>query len=811
MIWNYLRIAYRNARKNKVIAGINIFGLALGVAACMLIATYVLHETSYDSWVPENDRIFRMYAAYKQDGEILKGTHFSANTAITVNQDFDEVMAAGRFMDNELFDGAGENNIRWDGDQNQHREDGFSYADQELITMLGVPMVYGENATALASPKTIVLSKSKSEKYFGKTNPIGKTLYLNSNDEDPYTISGVMEDFPSNSHLNYDFLITLTDVEFGEGEQTRWFQNNYFTYVQLKPNVDYTALEERVSRRIVGDYMAPAFVEAGYQQPGELERTLDLKLQPLANIHLHSGEISDTYTRGDIRFVWLFSIVGGLILLIAGINFINLSTARSANRAKEVGMRKVLGSHRKELIGQFLSESVLITLVAFVVGAALAQAVLPFFNQMVDQELVLPLASPLFLAVLIASALLVGLLAGGYPALYLSRFKPITVFSGGRSEGSGSSKLRSGLVVFQFAISIVLIAFTLVAHRQFNFMLDREVGYDRQQVIQLSSTDVLGDQVTTYRDEIQKISGVAAASISDYLPLSDTKRNGNTFYSEGKTEADNGTAGQAWVVDRFYLETLGLELVEGRNFPDQIPEGQNYTIVNEEMVSKLGLESPIGKKIQRGDRKDEIIGVVKDFEYFLYSDDKTYPLALFPGISSTLMSVKVDGQNIAQTLAALEETWDAFGAKMNFEYSFMDESFAQMYAQVERVRTLFSGFAILAIFIACLGLFALSAFMVERRQKEMSIRKVLGASGQNLFGLLTRQFLILNLIALLIGIPIAIYFMREWLQDYSHRIAISWDVFAIAAMIGLAFTLATISYHALRTVFANPMDSLRDE
>lgn len=808
MIWNYLRIAYRNARRNGVTTTINVLGLALGVAACLLIATYVMHETSYDNWVTDKDQIFRLYGAFNIDGDIKQGAHFSANTAATIDQDFDEVISAARFMDNELFYGAGENNIRWDGDQDQHREAGFSYVDQKMLTMLDIPMVYGEARSALEQPKTVVISESKSKKYFGTTNPVGRTLYLNGNDDDPFTIGGVMQDFPTNSHLSYDFLITLTDVEFGEGEQTRWTQNNYFTYLKFRPDVDYASVEKRISDHIITEYLGPAFEAGGYRTAEELANSLEFKLQPMADIHLHSGDISDTYTRGNSRFVWLFGIVGALILLIAGINFVNLSTARSSNRAKEVGMRKVLGSQRSQLIGQFLSESVLITFVAFVIGCFIASAALPFFGRMVNQPLEIPLKSPLFLLAVLGSALVIGLLAGAYPSMYLSKFKPITVFRNRVGTGGGSSHLRRGLVVFQFTTSIALIAFTLVAHRQFNFMLDREVGYDRSQVIQLASTDVLGDQVTAFRDEIIQLPGVQSASISDYLPVSGTKRNGNTFYLEGRREIDQGTSGQRWIVDHNYIETLGLELLEGRNFPEVSAEDTDYVIVNEAMVKELNLESPIGKKFNRG---AEILGVVKDFEYFLYGDDKTYPLVMYPGVSATLTSVKVSGGQISETIAALEDTWKSFGARMDFEYTFMDESFAQMYAQVEQVRTLFTGFAILAIFIACLGLFALSAFMVERRQKEMSIRKVLGASSENLFGLLTQQFFLLNLISLAIATPLAIYFIRKWLQDFSHQVAISWDIFAIATGCVLFLTLTTISYHALKTIFANPINALRDE
>lgn len=810
MLKNHFLTAWRSLRRNKLVSAINVLGLSIGVAACLLISLYIIHEISYDKFVPDNERIFRLYQPFVLDGELKSGAHFSANTAPTIANDFPEVEATGRFMDNALFYGAGSNNISFGENHTQYREEGFSYADQSVVEILQIPMVEGDLHSALADPGTVVISKSKADKYFPNESVLGKTMYLNNNYDEPFRISAVMQDLPSNSHLNYDFLLTLTDVEFGEGEQTRWLQSNYFTYLKLKPEIDPASFSDKLTSHIFSTYIIPALEEGGYS--GFIERLNDssLELQPLNNIHLYSKGIMDTYTRGDIRFIWIFGIIAIFILLIACINFINLATARATLRAKEVGLRKVLGSERKSLVIQFLLESILLAGIATTIGLILSICLLPIFNSMAAKSLTMPVQSIYFWSTLLLGVIFVGCLAGLYPAAYIAGFKPIKALKGQINKKGQMASLRSSLVVFQFAASIILIVGTFVVYKQLNYILHKDLGFEKSHVIQLHSTDILEDKIQVFKDEIKSLPGVLNATISDYLPLSGTKRNGNTFFNEGKVDIDEGVPGQSWLVDKDYLETLNISLIAGRNFADDRGDEAQSVIINQAMAKALNLNDPLNKIIDRTFAQNTIIGVIEDFHFELLNE-KVRPLALFYDTSPTMMSLKIKSDNIDQTLNDVEKKWNQMGATLSLQYTFMDESFAQMYDHIKRIGKIFTSFSILAILIACLGLFALSAFVVEQRQKEMSIRKVLGASLEGIFILLTRQFIALVLLSMLIALPLAFYFMNSWLHDFAYRTEISWRIFAISSVLALLIGLSTITYHAIRAALVNPVKILRDE
>ncbi len=811
MIRNYFKIAWRNLLKNKSFSVINIFGLSIGVAACILITIYILHESSYDKSVNNSENVYRMMGDHTEDGHISSGIHFSANTASTVLKDFEEVENAGRLMANQLFYGAGSNEIRFDGEDMQYHEEGFTYADQSMVDIMDVEMVYGDRATALTEPKTMVISQGIATKYFKNENPVGHTMYLNGNNEDPFKITGVMKDFASNSHLDYKFLITLKDVEFGEGEQTRWFQNNYFTYIVLKPGIDVAAFEKKVGTTLIEKYIKPAFQSAGFAGWEQMHERFKMRLQPLTNINLHSAHIGfESSSRNDIKIIWIFGIVALFILIIASINFVNLSTAKSANRAKEVGLRKVVGSTRSQLIGQFLAESILISLIAFIIGIALSALLMPFFRRMSGIDLIMPWSSFGFMPTILMASIFVGVLAGLYPSFYLSNFNPINVLKGKLSSGSKSSGLRSSLVVFQFTISIILIVGTLIVNQQMNFILNSKVGFEKDQVVQIYGTNILNNRVKTFKEELKKLPGVGNVTISDYLPIEGTKRNGNTFENEGKKGIDESVPGQAWVIDEDYIETIGMTLIDGRNFISGRASDEQAVIINQAMVKELNLIEPVGKRISRYGQLLEVIGVVEDFNFDTMKTT-VKPLCFFSGISPSITSVKINSSDISIVLSSIEAKWKAFVPNMAFRYEFMDASFSKMYDNVSRIKSIFTAFAILAILVACLGLLALSAYMVEQRNKEMSIRKVLGASVQTIFKLLTKNFLALIIIALFVAIPIAYYLMQTWLQDYEYRIDMSWSVFAVAGIIAMAIALVTISYHAIKSALINPAKVLKAE
>ncbi len=811
MFKNHLKIAWRNLLKNKGFTFINILGLSIGVAACILIAIYILHESTYDKAVADSGQIYRMINRDSRDGKINDAIHFSANTAPTVKQDFPEVLSAGRLNANDLFYGAGSNEIRIDGEQMQHHEEGFTYADQAIIDIMDIAMVHGEATTALAEPFTVVISNKISKKHFGEANPVGKSIYLNGNNDQPYRINGVMEDFASNSHMDYDFLLTLKGMEFGEGEQTRWEQSNYFTYIKLAPGTDAAAFQEKMSHRLIHDYLLPAFNASGYVIPENPDDFFSIRLQPLTKINLHSSTVSfEASTRNDIKVIWMFGIVALFILVIASINFVNLSTAKSANRAKEVGIKKVVGSSKSSLINQFLTESVLITLIAFGVGIAFSFLALPLFQEMSGKMVSIPWSNPLFFPVLLLAALFVGIFAGLYPSFYLSKFKPSAVLKGKLATGSKSSALRSGLVIFQFAISIILIIGTLVVNNQMNFILNSKIGFEKEQVLQLYGTNMLGDRMDTFKEELQRINGVHTVSVSDYLPLEGTKRNGNGFVNEGRDNLDETVFGQAWVIDEDYLETLGMTLVSGRNFSEQRATDTEATIINETMVDKLNLTQPIGKKISRYGTLYEIVGVVEDFK-FNSMKQKVEPLCFFLGNSNTITSIKANVADMDNLLQSIEAKWGQFVPNMTMRYAFMDDSFSKMYSNVSRIKTIFIAFAILAIFVACLGLFALSAFMVEQRKKEISVRMVLGASFKNIYKLLTVNFLKLIGIAVIIAVPISWLMMSNWLEDFAYRISVGWQVFALGACIAMVIAVFTISYQSIGAALTQPARNLRNE
>ncbi|WP_299438473.1 ABC transporter permease [uncultured Aquimarina sp.] len=809
MIRNYIKIAWRNLLRNKVFSTINILGLSIGVAACLLITLFIADEASYDTQISNRDNIYRLTHFAKVDGVEGWGAHHSALMASTINREFEEVLNAGRILDNELMYGAGSNEISLNELPAQYHEEHFAYADQAIVDIFDLEMIEGETSSVLTTPLTIIISESKAQKFFKNESAIGQVMYLNGDTSEPYKITGVYKDFPKASNFDYKFLLTLKGVEFGEGEQTRWTQNNYFNFIQLKPNTNLTAFEDRMTQVMLNNYILAAFKNDGYDKFERILQSSRLDLQPLADIHLHSKDIHDGKTHGDIRFVWIFGAIAFFILIIAGINFINLSTAKSANRAKEVGLRKVIGSGRKKLIMQFLVESIVITTIAFCFGILLALLGLPFFNTIAGKTLVFPWNNWLFIPSIALISLLIGVLAGMYPAFYLSKFAPINVLKGKLSKGSKSSSLRSGLVVFQFTISIILIVSTLIINNQMDFILNKELGFKKDQVLQIYGVNMLGDQLITFTNEMKQIQGVAYVSNSDYLPIKGTKRNGNTMYNKEVINAD-GVPSQAWMIDDEYFDTFGMQLTSGRNFDQNRATENESVIINQTLAEKFGMKDPIGKKILRGSRTYTIIGVVEDFN-FESLQQKVGSVAMFYGNETTISSIKIATNNLSETLASIEKKWKAFVPNLDFRYSFMDESYANMYTSVERMRKLIISFAILSILVACLGLFALSSFLVEQRKKELSIRKVLGASINHLFKLLTTHFLILIIVSIVIAIPLSYYIMDNWLQDYAYRISISWEVFALSGVLGVFITLATISYHTIKAGFVNPIDSLKSE
>lgn len=810
MLSNFLKLTWRNLAKHKTHSSITICGFAVGIAACLLISLFIRDELSYDRHTPDGERIYRFYVEYHYQGNVYWSTSFPSPFAQTILNEYPEIEKVGRLFPVPLF-GAGDRYFRR-VDQNQNFfEEGFVWADQGLIDTLQIPIVQGDPRKALSDPRSIVISKKIADKYFPSEDPVGKLLVVNNNAEQPYRIGGVMADFPRNSHLQYNFFMSLARAPFGQRETTRWTQSNHNTYALLKEGVDSVALQEKL-KNVIRNHYKPAFEAEGSVVAKDIEEMVFVKMLPLRDIHLKSVGILEPggQTRGDIRFVWLFGMAAVGIFLIACVNFINLSTAKSANRAKEVGLRKVVGSNRALLIQQFLGESLIISAFSFALAVVMAELFLPVFNHLLNKDLSLPWMTWQFPLLLLVAILVVGFLAGLFPAFYLSSFKPISVLRGSLSMGSRSGSIRSVLVVFQFSACILLIIGTIFVYRQQQYILSRPLGYDREQVVMIEGTNVLGQQIQSFKQELKKLSGVESVSISDYVPIAGGTRNGNGFWKEGRSTLDPTVNGQRWIIDEDYIQTMGMRLVEGRNFSVELQSDRQAAIINRRMAEKLGLSNPVGSRITNGFAVSEVIGVVEDFNFDSLTSE-IFPLCMNFGYASRIVNLRLVAGQHQQTLDSIQSVWAQFVPNQEFRYNFLDESYAAMYENVRRMLSILTWFSVLAIVIACLGLFALSAFMTEQRSKEISVRRVIGASFASILQMLSLSFLRLVFISFMIAVPFSWYLLENWLNTYEYRINLRWDVFIYAGMIACGVAILTVSYHAFRAAHRNPVHGLRSE
>tara|TARA_R110000868_G_scaffold262027_2_gene520417 strand:+ start:28702 stop:31119 length:2418 start_codon:yes stop_codon:yes gene_type:complete len=805
MYKNYLKIAWRSIKGEKLFTFIKVGGFAMGIAACLLIALFINDELSYDQQYKNKDRIYRVVLQGVMDGELRKSVHFQLPFADALQSDFPEIQKAGKINMSELF-GAGKRGLRLAGESQNNFEDGFVFANQNILEILEISLEQGNTKEALLQPGNIVMSKSKADKYFPHGDALGKTIVLDDNSSRPYTITGVMPDFPKNSHLQFNFLLPIEDTNMS------WTNQNYFTYVLVDENASIPTLEKKMFS-IMENYVIPAQLARG-RAPDFIEilKTIEYKLQPIGDIHLRSDlAMGDGLKHGDIRFVWLFGAIAGFILLLACINFINLSTAKSANRAKEVGLRKTVGAFKSNLVEQFLTESVLFSIISFILGLLLAWALLPTFNVIAAKSILFPWEVWWFVPLMVGSALFIGILAGMYPAFYLSSFRPVNVLKGSISVGSKSGKLRSGLVVFQFATSVILIIGTLIIYKQMDYIQHKELGYDKEQVVVLEGANILGNKSESFKEQLLQLPEVQTVTKSDFLPIDGAKRNGNTFKKTGEGIEDRGVPAQIWRVDYDYIKTLGIQVKEGRDFSREFAsDSVNSMIINDQMAHELGYDNPIGKQINNG-MDWTIVGVVQDFHFKSLKEDIAPLSLIIANNDSGAISVKIKPDNIGESLASIEAIWNKNVPNQAFAYSFLDQKFNQMHEDVERMGKIFNSFALFAILVACLGLFALSAFMVEQRKKEISIRLVLGAPFESIYKLLTLDFLKLIFLAILIAIPIGWYMMNRWLEDFAYKIDIGWEIFLSAGGIALVIAVATISYQSIGAALIKPLKSLRTE
>ena len=839
MLKNYLRIAWRQLRKQRLFSVIKIGGFALGIATCLLITLFIRSELSYDRAYPDTDRLYRVIEVYRRDdGSVSKGPAFPAPFAEALKAEFPAVEQVGRIMPYALFGGAGSNEVRPANKVENTYEEGFTYADQGVLDMFKWPMIYGDRAHALTEPGSMVISKRKADKYFPGQDPVGKSIYLNNDKDHPHPIGGVMADPPVNTHFQFDFLLSLAGHELWNGEQQTWMADNYDTYVLLHPGTNAVELQKKLIV-LYQKYLYPALVSSGAKDPQKTINACTFFLQPVKDIHLLSYDMEDSFSHGDMRFIWLFASVGCFILALACINFINLSTARSASRAKEVGLRKVVGSRRIGLVQQFLTESLLMSCCSFVLALGLAWVLLPLFNQLTATKLSIPWTEWWLVPVLLLAATVVGLLAGIYPSVYLSGFKPVEALKGqpshwrrlrtsgnkgrrsgevqmsggrsGRSGGRGVTGLRSVLVVFQFTTSVILIIATFVVWRQMQYIMNKKMGFDKDQVMLVQGTGVLDKQLTTFKNELLKLKEVKQVSVSDFLPIAGGKRNMNSFWKAGREKLDPRVGAQSWWVDPDYIPTMGMKMVRGRNFSAQMASDSTGVVINETMARRLGVTDPIGQLISNGGNIPmHVVGVVGDFNFESVKDE-IGPLVLHRGDWATVVAVKAGTGDLAALIRNVGSVWASFMPHQELRYTFLDDSFARMYADVQRTGSIFTSLAALAVIIACLGLFALSAFMAEQRRKEIGVRKVLGATVMQMAGLLSRDFIRLVGIAFLVAAPIAWWGMHQWLQGYVYRTDIGWGVFVMAGLLVMGIALATMSVQAVRAATANPASALKAE
>lgn len=808
MFRNYLKVALRNLWKNKAFSAINILGLSVGIATCLLITLYVLDELSYDAYNDKADRIYRVDVDLKFGGAEQKFAVASAPMAFTMVKDYPQVENAVRFRNyGPSVVKKGEQNIR---------EEHVIFADSTLFAVFTLPMIAGDRNTALKEPNSLVITKHIAEKYFGSTDVIGKTLRFDNRTD--YKITGVIKNVPENSHFNYDFFVSMASSE--ESRNGIWASFNFNTYLLIRKGVDpktvIAEIEEANQK-----YLWPQVQQMMKVDPVEFKKSgnyMNMSLTPLKDIHLHSDRIAELAANNDVQVVYIFSLVAVLILVIACINFMNLSTARSANRAKEVGVRKVLGTQRAHLISQFLTESVLMSVLSFALALGLAALLMPFFNQLAVKNLTLsPVDHPVLIPILLVFAVIVGLLAGSYPAFYLSAFQPIQVLKGKLAGGFKQSYFRSTLVVFQFAVSIALIIGTVIIYNQLTFIQNKKLGFNKDQVLIVSNAYVLGPQAETFKNEVLKYKDIQSASISGYLPVP-SSRSDQPFFPEGVIDQKKAVSMQQWAVDVGYIKTLGMEMQAGRDFSKELKTDSSAVIINETAAKIFGYKDPIGHTITTlNDISDptkrtnyKIIGVVKNF-HFSSLRENIGALCMYLDNSTDDISFRMNAGNALNTIKNIESLWKKMVPSEPFTYSFMNEDFNRMYSSEQRIGKIFISFAILAILIACLGLFGLATYAAEQRTREIGIRKVLGASVSNIVTMLSKDFLKLVIIAAIIAFPVAWWAMHKWLQDFVYRINISWWVFAIAAIAALLVALFTISFKAIRAALTNPVDNLRTE
>lgn len=809
MISNYLKIAFRNLMKYKFISFINLFGLTIGLTCCLLILTYILNELSYDRYSQNANNIYRVTRTFRNPetgaSSLNLGTVAPPFGPLLEN-DFKEIKKITRLLPN------GQTPMRYE--DKMFNERNVFFADENLFDFFKVDVVKGNPAKALNDPFCVMLSETIAKKYFGNDEALNKMIRIDNNIN--LKVTGVYKSFPANAHIHPEIMVsfnTLKDTAiYGEQQlRTNWGNNSFFTYLLMPDGFKPEKLEKQF----------PAFVDRhideGPQAKFKPSQWTSLQLQKLTDIHLYSHTDYEAEENGDIKRVYIFSAIALFILLIACINYMNLSTARSALRAREIGVRKVVGAQRKEIIAQFLSESVMVSFLALLIALALTWVALPWLNKLSGLQLnINALFSWKVFIPIVIIPFIVGTVSGIYPALFMSSFRPVMVLKGLFKAGGGNISFRQVLVTLQFSISIILIISTAVVFKQLRYMQQKSLGFDREHIVTLPYNNALGERYKAFRNELLANSNVKDLGRSSRIPTGRLLDAMGSQIDRGDSLAPTNADIKFVSADHDFITTYGVKILAGRNFSRDFSTDTGSFLLNEAAVKILGLknnEEAIGKNFQYGNRRGQLIGVFNDF-HFESMHQKIVPLVLLVPRSQNnygAISIKIAGQNIPASIAHVENTWRKFLPESPFQYTFLDENFDRLYQSELRQGTIFTVFACIAIFIACLGLFGLSAFAITQRIKEIGIRKVLGANVSTIVTLLSKDFLKLVLIATVIAFPIAWFAMRTWLEDFAYRINIPWWIFLLAGILAAVVALFTISFQAIKAALANPVKSLRTE
>ena len=801
MLRSYLKTTLRNFKKHKGYSLINIMGLAVGMACCILILLFVFDELSYDQFHKDHDRIYRVTRQwFNEDGAVSLHLGFVAPPiGPLLKNDFPEIVHSVRII------GAG--GLLVGRNANFFEEPRFFFAEEDFFNVFTYEMIAGDPSTALQNPMTVVITQETAHKYFGSENPLGQPLTVKA---DPIkvdmTVSGVIKTMPHNSHFHADIIGSFKTYEavVGDEEMRSWGSNNYGTYLLLEENYDISQLKSQLD----------PFIDRHMSQ-GRSKET-KLHLQPLTDIHLHSHLDSEIEANSDITYVYIFSIIAFFVLLIACINFMNLATARSSGRAREVGLRKVVGAQRSQLLRQFLGESIVTAVLSLFIAITLVILILPEFNRLVGRNLSINLGSNLLLVFfLFLLAISVGILSGIYPALFLSSFKPVRVLKGNLDLGKKGFSFRTVLVVFQFTISIVLIICVSVVSSQLSYMQTRNLGFEKEHVVVLSSSTAIRKNLDSFKSRLLLNPSILSISAAKRMPSGRLLDSSGASVLSGETSQPINFRIALLRVDHDYIPTFKMEIAAGRNFSREIRTDSNQAfILNETAVREIGWKTPeeaINQGFSYGGRKGQIIGVVEDFHFESLHQEISPIVMLLSTTDLNQIAIRINSSNIPQTMALLQDIWSEMRPDFPFSYYFIDENFNQLYTSEENLSRIFSYFAFLSIFIGCLGLFGLASYTAERRTKEIAVRKVLGASSGGLVILLSKEFSKWVLLANVIAWPIGYIVMSRWLQGFAYRSGIAIGAFIVAGGLAWAIAFVTVSYQTIKASLVDPVSSLKYE